>query len=292
MPYPLEQVQEGDTVIIEIVERNLPNILKYSPDLGNQNRTVIRLISIRRRNKQYGGNFMKKLTAMLLALTLCFGLAACGGNTAQDDTKDESQTVQTGKTEDKKDEAKTEEKSDKAKTEDAKTETKTDDKTSTNSKTEDKTNETKPVTSSTNTTTTKPSAPAGTSKPSASTSKPAASAPGKQAGTEQAAASARLRPNPQNRRSRLPLRRAGTSARPHPHLRAHSAHRHPRAIRRAAWAKVRTASGRMTGLPFIPIKRAVRRLSKRFNKLAVSNRRYGLMFRKGANGLPFRVLQR
>ena len=73
---------------------------------------------------------MKKLTAMLLALTLCFGLAACGGNTAQDDTKDESQTVQTGKTEDKKDEAKTEEKSD-----EAKTETKTDDKTSTDSKT-------------------------------------------------------------------------------------------------------------------------------------------------------------
>lgn len=66
---------------------------------------------------------MKKLTAMLLALTLCFGLAACGGNTAQDDTKDESQTVQTGKTEDKKDEAKTEEKSD-----EAKTETKTDER--------------------------------------------------------------------------------------------------------------------------------------------------------------------
>ena len=120
---------------------------------------------------------MKKLTAMLLALTLCFGLAACGGNTAQDDTKDESQTVQTGKTEDKKDEAKTGEKSDETKTEDAKTETKTDDKTSTDSKTEDKTNETKPVTSSTNTTTAKPSAPASTSKPSASTSKPAASAP-------------------------------------------------------------------------------------------------------------------
>lgn len=120
---------------------------------------------------------MKKLTAMLLALTLCLGLAACGGNTAQDDTKDESQTVQTGKTEDKKDEAKTEEKSDETKTEDAKTETKTDDKTSTDSKTEDKTNETKPVTSSTNTTTAKPSAPASTSKPSASTSKPAASAP-------------------------------------------------------------------------------------------------------------------
>ena len=120
---------------------------------------------------------MKKLTAMLLALTLCFGLAACGGNTVQDDTKDESQTVQTGKTEDKKDEAKTEEKSDETKTEDAKTETKTDDKTSTDSKTEDKTNETKPVTSSTNTTTAKPSAPASTSKPSASTSKPAASAP-------------------------------------------------------------------------------------------------------------------
>lgn len=120
---------------------------------------------------------MKKLTAMLLALTLCFGLAACGGNTAQDDTKDESQTVQTGKTEDKKDEAKTKEKSDETKTEDAKTETKTDDKTSTDSKTEDKTNETKPVTSSTNTTTAKPSAPASTSKPSASTSKPAASAP-------------------------------------------------------------------------------------------------------------------
>ena len=118
---------------------------------------------------------MKKLTAMLLALTLCLGLAACGGNTAQDDTKDESQTVQTGKTEDKKDEAKTEEKSDETKTEDAKTET--DDKTSTDSKTEDKTNETKPVTSSTNTTTAKPSASAGTSKPSASTSKPAASAP-------------------------------------------------------------------------------------------------------------------
>lgn len=124
---------------------------------------------------------MKKLTAMLLALTLCFGLAACGGNTAQDDTKDESQTVQTGKTEDKKDEAKTEEKSDEAKTEDAKTETKTDDKTSADSKTEDKTNETKPVTSSTNTTTT---------KPSASTSKPAASAPASKPAQSKPAASA------------------------------------------------------------------------------------------------------
>lgn len=131
---------------------------------------------------------MKKLTAMLLALTLCFGLAACGGNTAQDDTKDESQTVQTGKTEDKKDEAKTEEKSDEAKTEDAKTET--DDKTSTDSKTEDKTNETKPVTSSTNTTTAKPSASAGTSKPSASTSKPAASAPASKPAQSKPAASA------------------------------------------------------------------------------------------------------
>lgn len=131
---------------------------------------------------------MKKLTAMLLALTLCFGLAACGGNTAQDDTKDESQTVQTGKTEDKKDEAKTEEKSDEAKTEDAKTET--DDKTSTDSKTEDKTNENKPVTSSTNTTTAKPSAPASTSKPSASTSKPAASAPASKPAQSKPAASA------------------------------------------------------------------------------------------------------
>ena len=128
---------------------------------------------------------MKKLTAMLLALTLCFGLAACGGNTAQDDTKDESQTVQTGKTEDKKDESKTEEKSD-----EAKTETKTDDKTSTDSKTEDKTNETKPVTSSTNTTTAKPSAPASTSKPSASTSKPAASAPESKPAQSKPAASA------------------------------------------------------------------------------------------------------
>ena len=128
---------------------------------------------------------MKKLTAMLLALTLCFGLAACGGNTAQDDTKDESQTVQTGKTEDKKDEAKTEEKSD-----ETKPETKTDDKTSTDSKTEDKTNETKPVTSSTNTTTAKPSASAGTSKPSASTSKPAASAPAGKPAQSKPAASA------------------------------------------------------------------------------------------------------
>lgn len=126
---------------------------------------------------------MKKLTAMLLALTLCFGLAACGGNTAQDDTKDESQTVQTGKTEDKKDEAKTEEKSDETKT-------KTDDKTSTDSKTEDKTTETKPVTSSTNTTTAKPSASAGTSKPSASTSKPAASAPESKPAQSKPAASA------------------------------------------------------------------------------------------------------
>lgn len=133
---------------------------------------------------------MKKLTAMLLALMLCFGLAACGGNTAQDATKDESQTVQTGKTEDKKDEAKTEDKSDETKTEDAKTETKTDDKTSTDSKTEDKTNETKPVTSSTNTTTAKPSASAGTSKPSASTSKPAASTPESKPAQSKPAASA------------------------------------------------------------------------------------------------------
>lgn len=35
MPYPLEQVQAGDTVIVEIVERNLANLLKYPPDLGN-----------------------------------------------------------------------------------------------------------------------------------------------------------------------------------------------------------------------------------------------------------------
>ncbi|RGC55905.1 hypothetical protein DXA92_16275 [Agathobaculum butyriciproducens] len=233
---------------------------------------------------------MKKLTAMLLALMLCFGLAACGGNTAQDDTKDESQTVQTGKTEDKKDEAKTEEKSDEAKTEDAKTET--DDKTSTDSKTEDKTNENKPVTSSTNTTTAKPSASASTSKPSASTSKPAASAPASKPAQSKPAASAPAETNRRTGEGRLPLRRAGTSARPHPHSRAHSAHRHPRAIRRAAWAKVRTASGRMTGLPFIPIKRAVRRLSKRFNKLAVSNRRYGFMFRRGGQWPPFFTFRR
>ena len=163
------------------------------------------------------------------------------------------------------------------------------DTTSTDSRAEDKTNETKPVTSSTNTTTAKPSASAGTSKPSASTSKPAAGMPLRQASRHRASLrqALRLRPNPQNRRSRLPLRRAGTSARPHPHSRAHSAHRHPRAIRRAAWAKVRTASGRTTGLPFIPIKRAVRRLSKRFNKLAVSNRRYGFMFRRGGQWPPF-----
>ena len=37
MPYPLAaQVQAGDTVIVEIVERNLGNLLKYPPDLGNQ----------------------------------------------------------------------------------------------------------------------------------------------------------------------------------------------------------------------------------------------------------------
>lgn len=35
MPYP-EQVQEGDTVIIEIVERNLPNILKIFTGFGEQ----------------------------------------------------------------------------------------------------------------------------------------------------------------------------------------------------------------------------------------------------------------
>lgn len=36
MPYPLTQVQAGDTVIVEIVERNLGNLLEYPPDLGNQ----------------------------------------------------------------------------------------------------------------------------------------------------------------------------------------------------------------------------------------------------------------
>lgn len=150
---------------------------------------------------------MKKLTAMLLALTPALVLLVCGGNTAQDDTKDESQTVQTAKTEDKKDEAKTEEKSDETKTEDAKTET--DDKTSTDSKTEDKTNETKPVTSSTNTTTAKPSAPASTSKPSASTSNrrhPLRQASRHRASLRQAL---RLETKPQNRRSRLPPQASG-----------------------------------------------------------------------------------
>ena len=36
MPYPLTQVQAGDTVIVEIVERNLGNLLEYPPGLGNQ----------------------------------------------------------------------------------------------------------------------------------------------------------------------------------------------------------------------------------------------------------------
>ena len=36
MPYPLSSVQAGDTVIVEIVERNLGNLLEYPPDLGNQ----------------------------------------------------------------------------------------------------------------------------------------------------------------------------------------------------------------------------------------------------------------
>lgn len=36
MPYPLAQVRQGDTVIVEIVERNLPNLLKYPPNLGNK----------------------------------------------------------------------------------------------------------------------------------------------------------------------------------------------------------------------------------------------------------------
>ncbi len=35
MPYPLGGVRKGDTVIIEIVERNIPNLLKYPPDFGN-----------------------------------------------------------------------------------------------------------------------------------------------------------------------------------------------------------------------------------------------------------------
>ena len=39
MPYPLEQVQAGDTVIVEIVERNLANLLKYPPNFGNQTQT-------------------------------------------------------------------------------------------------------------------------------------------------------------------------------------------------------------------------------------------------------------
>lgn len=39
MPYPLEQVRAGDTVIVEIVERNLANLLKYPPNLGNQTQT-------------------------------------------------------------------------------------------------------------------------------------------------------------------------------------------------------------------------------------------------------------
>lgn len=36
MPYPLADVQAGDTVIVEIVERNLPNLLQYPPELGNK----------------------------------------------------------------------------------------------------------------------------------------------------------------------------------------------------------------------------------------------------------------
>lgn len=37
MPYPFEQVREGDVVIVEIVERNLGNLLKYPPELSGTN---------------------------------------------------------------------------------------------------------------------------------------------------------------------------------------------------------------------------------------------------------------
>ena len=40
MPYPFDGVQAGDTVIVEIVERNLENLLKYPPDFGNQTQTA------------------------------------------------------------------------------------------------------------------------------------------------------------------------------------------------------------------------------------------------------------
>lgn len=204
-----------------------------------------------------------------------------------DDTKDESQTVQTGKTEDKKDEVKTEEKSDETKTEDAKTETKTDDKTSTDSKTEDKTNETKPVTSSTNTTTAKPSAPASTSKPSASTSKPAASAPASKPAQSKPAASAPAETKPAEPAKPTASQASGYVGSSASALESALGAPTSKSYSPSAWAKVRTASGRMTGLPFIPIKRAVRRLSKRFNKLAVSNRRYSFMFRRGGQWPPF-----
>lgn len=35
-PYPLAQVQASDTVIVEIVERKLPDLLKNPPDFGNE----------------------------------------------------------------------------------------------------------------------------------------------------------------------------------------------------------------------------------------------------------------
>lgn len=36
MPYQMAQVKAGDTVVVEIVERNLENILKYPPEYGNK----------------------------------------------------------------------------------------------------------------------------------------------------------------------------------------------------------------------------------------------------------------
>ena len=119
---------------------------------------------------------MKKLTALLLALTLCFGLAACGGNTAKDDTKDDQQTVETGKTEDTKDKTAAEDQSDAANkdaaAEDKPADTADADKSADTKSDAAKPVESKPVTGTANAAASKPNSTA-----SAPASKPAASKP-------------------------------------------------------------------------------------------------------------------
>ena len=209
---------------------------------------------------------MKKWTAFLLALALCGNLAACGGgNNAQaDSTEGKTETVETVKPED------TAEKDEQAEKDAA-----DNDQADADQPTSQQTQQGAASGSGSSTTAgSTTSSGIGSTSGNTSSNKGSGSAVLAQATARQTADQhARLRhlrragtcPEPEPERPPRPLQASVISAARHPRSRVRWVRQTPRAIRPAAWERVRTASGATAALPSIPTARTASRPWKRYS---------------------------